>query len=251
MIFKMPLFSPSELRAGFHSEALVLIVVAPVWIRYVSARIRASPSAGTRILGYQLAIGSLLLASMAALLLVRPTTFFDIHLQNRGATWLPSRELISIGAVLLILLTALPVLLAQRKGPFQVNFMEQVQRLRGVLPRTRSEKLWFAVAAACAGACEEVLYRGFLLHYLHVFPWKLNIAASLAISCAIYGIVSLYQGIGGFLQTVLLALGMALLFLSTRSLLLPILLHVMINLRVVMTLPEGLPLPDDAAWPRI
>jgi membrane protease YdiL (CAAX protease family) len=240
----MHVLSPAELRAGFHTLAFVLIVVAPFWIRFVSARIRASPSGSARIRGYRLAIVSLLLTSTAAFLLVRPVTFFAIQTRNRGVGWLPSRELISAGALILVLLTALPILLARRQGPFRTNFLRQIQRQRDVLPQSSRERTWFLLAALCAGGCEEVLYRGFLLHYLHVFPFTLNIAASLTISCVVYGVVSLYQGIGGTLQTVLLALGMGLLFLSTRSLMLPILLHMLINLRVVVTLPETIPLPD-------
>jgi membrane protease YdiL (CAAX protease family) len=233
------------LRAGFHALAFVLIVVAPAWIRVVSARIRATPTGESRVRGYRQGILSLLSASVAAILLVRPTTFFAIQTQNRGVGWLPSRELISAGAVLLVLLTALPVLLARRRGPFRANFLHQLQRRYDILPQSPRERLWFLIAALCAGGCEEVLYRGFLLHYLHVFPITLNIAASLVISCVVYGLVSLYQGIGGILQTILLALGMALLFLSTRSLMLPIILHMLINLRVVVTLPDKIPLPDS------
>jgi len=231
----------SSLRAGFHSLAFILIGVAPIWVRYVSARIRASPSGAARLLGYRLAIASMLVATVAAFLLVHPPILFSIQTHNRGVTWLPSREIISIGAFFLVLLTALPILLARRKGPFRINFLQQVARLRGLLPKTRQERLWFAAAAICAGGCDEVLYRGFLLHYLHVFPWNLNIAASLMISCAVYGVLSLHQSVGGLLQTVLLALGMALLFLSTRSLLSPIVLHILINLRVVLALPDNAP----------
>jgi membrane protease YdiL (CAAX protease family) len=241
MIWWMPSLPPSVLLPGFHFLACMLIGIAPVGIRYFSARIRASPSGAARLFGYRLAIVSQLFATVAVFFLIGPATLFAIHTHNRGVSWLPSREIISIGATILVLLTALPILLARRNGPFRVDFLQQLVRLRCFLPQTRTERLWFAAAAVCAAACDEVLYRGFLLHYLHVFPWHLNIAASLVISCAVYGVLSLHQSVGGLLQTVLLALGMALLFLSTRSLLSPIVLHVIINVRVVLALPTNLP----------
>jgi membrane protease YdiL (CAAX protease family) len=235
------LLPASEARVCFHLLVFVLTVVTPAAWWFVTARIQASPSSGARLMGYQLAIVSLLLATLAVFLLVPPAMFFDIQLQNRGVAWLPSRELISALAIGLVLMTALPVFLARKRGPFRVDVEQQIRKLRELLPQTRQERLWFGLAAVCAGACEEVLYRGFLLHYLHVFPWRINIGTSLLISCVVFGAVHLYQGFSSILQTVLLALGLSVLFLSTRSLLLPMVLHVLIDLRIFMVLPEPLP----------
>jgi len=41
--------------------------------------------------------------------------------------------------------------------------------------------------AFTAGVCEETLFRGFMLHYLHVFPWTLNLSLALLISSVIFG----------------------------------------------------------------
>jgi membrane protease YdiL (CAAX protease family) len=231
----------SQARIYFHLLAFVLIAGAPALGWYTASRIKAEPSSGARLLGYRAAVGLMTLAAAGVFLLVPPMTFFEMQIQNRGVAWLPSRELISALAVALVLLTALPVFLARKSGPFQVDFRRQFDQFRHLLPRTRQERLWFAAALGCAGICEEVLYRGYLLHYLHVFPWQVNVATALAISCAVFGSVHLYRGFGGVLQTVLLALGLCVLFLSTRSLLPPMVLHLMIDLSVLIVLPEALP----------
>ena len=98
------------------------------------------------------------------------------------------------------------------------------------MPGSPSQRSWRASGKKCC-------IGGYLLHYLHVFPWRLNIATSLAIACLVFGMVHLYQGWSGILQTVLLALGLCVLFLSTRSLLFPILLHVLVDLRIFLVLP--------------
>jgi membrane protease YdiL (CAAX protease family) len=231
-------FSPSEARGPYHLLVFVLTVGAPLSGWLITRRIEASLSSISRLTGYQLAIAVLVLTTAASFALVPPQTFFDIQLRNRGVTWLPSRELISVMAVTLVLMTALPVLLARKVGSFRVDVEEQIKKLQRLLPRSRREHLWFGIAAVCAGICEEFLYRGFILHYLHVFPWKLNLGTSLIISCVIFGVVHLYQGFSGILQTILLALGLSILFLSTRSLMLPIVLHVLIDLRIFLVLPE-------------
>ncbi|AXC13447.1 CAAX amino terminal protease family [Acidisarcina polymorpha] len=241
MIAGMLHLAPSEARIFFHLLAFVLVIAAPGvgWI--VAGRIKAAPSFGSRVLGYKLVSLGLFLASLAVFLLIPPATFFAAQIKNRGVTWLPSRELISALAIVLVLLTAVPALLARTNGSFQANFKRQISEIRNLLPHSGVERLWFGLAAVIAGVCEEVLYRGFLLHYLHVFPWRLNIGTSLLVACTVFGIFHLYQGVGGVLQTLLLALGLCVLFLATRSLLIPILLHVLVELRIFLVLPIILP----------
>lgn len=226
----------------------MVIVAAPASGWYAFARIRTLPSSGARLAAYRLAIAALLSGTAAAFLLVPPRMMFGVPIHNRDAGWLPSRELISALAIGLTLITTLPVLLARRGGVFRDNLRAEIEKLRDLLPHTRRERLWFASAAICAGICEEVLYRGFLLYYLHAFPWKIGFFGSIAIACAVFGLAHIYQGLGGVLQTVLLALGLCVLFLSTRSLLLPMLLHVAIDLRIFIVLPDILaPHQSEAA----
>ncbi len=222
----------------FHLAAFALIILAPILGLFFAAHIKRASSSAARLLGYKVAIASLLLGALAVLPLASLADFSTIRLTNKGAGWLPSRELITGLALGLVCITELPVLLARKKGPFQIAFRRQMKQLSELLPQSRPERAWFAGAGVCAGVCEEFLYRGFLLNYLHVFPWKLDIAITLVFACLVFGAVHLYQGTGAVLQTVLLALGLSVLFLTTRSLLLPIVLHVLINLRVLMVLPK-------------
>ena len=65
---------------------------------------------------------------------------------------------------------------------------------------------------------EETLFRGFQLHYLHVFSFTLNLTLALLISSVISGLGHLYQGVGGAASTVVIGLPFGLLFLLTGNL---------------------------------
>jgi len=236
--------SPPGARRAFDLLAFMLVALPPLAGGYVVSRIAAKSSCHARRTAYRIAIAGLLLGALSVFLLIPPSSFFKVPIPNRGASWLPSRELISGLAIILVLLTALPTLLARRGGTFRVDFERQIGQLRGLLPQSPGDRAWFAVAGVCAGVCEEILYRGFLLYYLHVFPWHLDMATSIAAGCAVYGIVHLYQGWSGVLQNVLLALGLCVLFRSTRSLVLPIVLHVLISFRFFLVMPPGVAQSD-------
>ena len=106
------------------------------------------------------------------------------------------------------------------------------------LPATWTERRWFAFLCITAGICEETLFRGFLLHYLHVLPFSLNLTLALLLSAIIFGLGHLYQGAGGAASTVVGGLLFGLLFLLTGNLLLPMLLHAAMDLRILLLLPR-------------
>jgi Type II CAAX prenyl endopeptidase Rce1-like len=93
-----------------------------------------------------------------------------------------------------------------------------------------------SLAGFTAGVCEETLFRGFLLHYLQVFPWTLNLTLALLISSVIFGFNHLYQGAGGVAGSAIVGFLFGLLFLLTGNLLLPIIFHGVIDLRMLAIL---------------
>lgn len=111
----------------------------------------------------------------------------------------------SIGLVLPMLMSALSPKL--RTG-FQANFAS----VEAMLPATRAERWWYGAVAVTAGLCEEVLCRGLLIAHF-------------------------YQGWKGMLGTALLGVGLGFLYIYTGSLLLPMLIHVLIDLRALVLVP--------------
>jgi membrane protease YdiL (CAAX protease family) len=81
------------------------------------------------------------------------------------------------------------------------------------------------------------LFRGFLLRYLHAFPWGIDVTQALLLSSIIFALQHLYQGWGGVLGSTVIGFVFGLLYLLSGSLLLPIIIHAALDLRMLLTLP--------------
>jgi membrane protease YdiL (CAAX protease family) len=95
------------------------------------------------------------------------------------------------------------------------------------------ERLLFAAVAITAGVCEEVVFRGWLLCTLHnVIGLKGTTLVLVAAAC--FGSAHFYQGATGVIGTTFAAILFTFLYVQSGSLLLPILLHILIDLRWVL-----------------
>lgn len=142
-----------------------------------------------------------------------------------------------VGALFLLATTLLFRRLASQPGG-----LEQLEGAflapRQMLPVTGEERSLWAIAALTAGICEEILYRGFLLFYLvAIFP-KLTIWGAVVLSSLFFGVAHFYQGARGIIATGIIGFLLAWLYISTGSLLAPIALHALIDLRVMFLFPR-------------
>jgi len=98
-----------------------------------------------------------------------------------------------------------------------------------LLPTTLRERALFAAVALSAGICEEVVARAWLLATLHGFAlsgWPLVLIAS-----ALFGFGHYYQGLAGVVVTFVLGIVFCALFVATGSLVVPIIVHALLDLR--------------------
>ena len=226
-----------------HLLVFFLIVVAPLWDWYEIPRLKASAAARKKIRFYQkivaaswacalVAVGTIGLAAVSTI----------VPAANEGA-WLSSGtrggvflEGLIAGMLIVIML---PAVLALRNEKIRSKAGKAAKRLSFLLPSTGEERRWWWLVSVTAGICEEVVYRGFLLHYFHVAPLPLNLIGALGVSSLIFGVGHLYQGIAGAVQTVVIGFVLAVMFVMTGNLLLPIVVHAVVDLRVLAMLPEG------------
>lgn len=117
------------------------------------------------------------------------------------------------------------------------------RRARALLPRTQAERRWGAAVALTAGVTEEVLVRGLALTALVWAGLPLGIAV--LVSSALFGLMHVYQGAAGVVATGIFGALMSWFYLATGSLLVPIVLHVLIDLRSL----AWTSLPPTAARP--
>ena len=120
------------------------------------------------------------------------------------------------------------------------------QSTLALLPRSDEERRLFTVVGITAGVCEEWLYRGFFLAVVAAVvggapSFVLVLAAAIA-----FGLAHAYQGRAGIMTTGVLGGVMAALYLDTGSLLLPVLLHALIDLRFLLVPESALPTEETA-----
>lgn len=223
--------------------ALFLVLVFPIWDRVETRRLKASTDPRRRIRAYQITIAwqvvatALLLATVPAALLFTPPAEMarlGLHSSSSGVA-------IVIG---LLIGGMVPVVLSRRNPKAREKLQRQLDTIGFFLPRTREERRWFAALSVVVGFCEEIIFRGWLVRWLAGAPLGLGIIAAVIVAAAIFGIDHGYQGVAGMLATLVLALVFTLLFVATGTLWVPIVVHALIDLRVLLLIPHaerGLP----------
>jgi membrane protease YdiL (CAAX protease family) len=117
----------------------------------------------------------------------------------------------------------------------------QLRPVAALLPRTPTERRWFALLAVTAGICEELLYRGFGLAALRWAAPDIRTPALVIITGAAFGLAHLYQGRLGVALTGALGAYLAWITIATGSLVPVILLHALLDLRILWLPLEAVP----------
>lgn len=226
-----------------HLLVFFLIVIAPLWDWYEIPRLKASTAPGKKVRFYKKIMAASWICAVVAIATLGVAAVFGIHKAPGEIDWLKagSGGGIAVEGVMICLLIALllPAVMALRSEKIRAKAGRASKRLAFLLPSTRDERRWWWLVCITAGICEEVVYRGFLLHYLHVMPWNFSLTWALVVSSVIFGIGHLYQGIGNSVMTVVAGFILGCLFLLTGNLMLPIVVHAVMDLRALALLPEG------------
>ena len=109
-----------------------------------------------------------------------------------------------------------------------------------LVPTTARERLLWVAVAVSAGICEEIVFRGWLLSTLHG-SLRFEGAALILAAAVLFGLAHSYQGITGMVLTALAGLLFCGLYVATGSLVWPILLHIVVDVRFAV-----LPAPRNA-----
>lgn len=169
-------------------------------------------------------------------LLVAAVPVLDVihHAGNPASTLYehPALWFIVLGNLLLVMYV--PIALAWISPRLRRGLLAYFVRVRAWLPQTPRERAIWALLSVTTGICEELLFRGFALHYLTHGPLGLNLPLSVGIACLLFGVGHRYQGWQGVLQTCCFGAVMSGLFVVTGSLLLPIIVHILVNLRIAL-----------------
>ncbi|WP_153506009.1 CPBP family intramembrane glutamic endopeptidase [Cumulibacter manganitolerans] len=102
-----------------------------------------------------------------------------------------------------------------------------------MLPRTPVERRLFALVAVTAGVCEELVFRGYLTALVAALVPGAPVWVCLVAAAVAFGLAHLYQGAPGVVGTFLVGIALGGLYVVTGSLLAPVLVHVLIDLRAI------------------
>ena len=135
-----------------------------------------------------------------------------------------------------------PILLLRR----QLDEVPAIGDIRAILPRNRGELPYGAGLGLTAGIVEELLFRlalpALLFGVLQGIPGAG--ALSFGIAALVFGALHLYQGPLGILFSFILGLVFSLLYLASGTILAPIVLHALVDLRSLVLIPLAL----GGAW---
>jgi membrane protease YdiL (CAAX protease family) len=133
----------------------------------------------------------------------------------------------------------------QRDSEVRSVVLRQLDNLRPILPHSRREMLHFSAVALTAGICEEVLYRGFLIWYLALL---VPLPVAVGVAALLFGMAHAYQGARGVIQTGLVGLGLAVLYVLSGSLWLPMALHAFVDLNSGLLAYSFLRREEEMSW---
>jgi len=213
-------------------DHILVVIIAVVWPLYVAffrfPRLRRAVAAGLPSARVRAYIETMLTQwSLAAIALMvwlraaRPTSDLGFSMLGGWQLWL--------GIALVVL--ALVILGVQARqvarDPELQNTLRHKLKVGGpILPTTPRELFLFHLIAVTAGICEELLYRGFLIWYL---TQLFGLPGAVVGSSALFGLAHTYQGGRGIVQTGTVGLVFALVFVVTRTLWVPMLLHTLVD----------------------
>jgi membrane protease YdiL (CAAX protease family) len=240
-----------------HAIVFVLVVAGPIWDYFEFKRLKVSTHPDAKVRFYRKTlIAQWLIAAMVLLAVGR-----GIFYAPPGWTWMHlamAKTLAITFAVGLIFALAAPIA-ALKKTKGRAAIRKAFAKLMFFLPDQPGQYGVFAALCVTAGICEEWICRGFLFRYFGAWPpvagamphgtaWPLGLTAAFILSAVIFGANHFYQGVTGVVQTAVLGAVFGLLYLWTGSLLVPMIVHALVDLRALILL-MGVNGPDEESGP--
>lgn len=108
------------------------------------------------------------------------------------------------------------------------KLIEKSPLLYEMLPTDRGELAHFVWLSITAGVTEELLYRAFLIY---AFTLYLPLAAAVVLSSVLFGLGHGYQGVTGMVKATILGAVLAVLYVGSGSLFLPMALHAFLDIQ--------------------
>lgn len=113
------------------------------------------------------------------------------------------------------------------------NNVKVFEKIDFMLPKTIRQRVAFFFIVVTAGVCEEIIFRGASTYLLMNIGVELPLWVVGVIGAVLFGLAHWYQGITGIVTPRFLGYVMFNLYVQTGSLLVPIVLHFLIDVKFV------------------
>ena len=216
-----------------HFIAALLLFGFPIWDFWEAKQLRDSTHPQIKIFCYLRAIAVLWIVTLGINYFMPIRGLIGAPLATNSFIPRMPPDMAMGFLIPLLLGVVFPPLLALAHRGMRKKLLAPYEKLAYLLPERPIEMVLFSGVAISAGICEEVIFRGFLLRYLQSVPWGLPLEWGLLASSAIFGLAHFGQGLKGMLLTGFIGFLLGSLYLASGSLLLPILVHTVIDLRAL------------------
>ena len=228
---------------------VLIAIVLPVWEAIEVPRLRKSCTTADRLRHYRWIIAAHVFLTCGAIITLGWRGVLTGGRVLDAATLamhFPMRLTLLVLSLTCCLLALAPFLMGLIKPKIRIRYTKTVAKTNFsfMFPSTKIERIYFAVLSVSAGVCEEIIFRSFLIAYSYAFG--MNVFWALAASSLLFGINHGYQGFSGIIKTAIGGCVFGLLFFTTGSIWIAMLLHAAIDASVLYNYrPDLVPSPSE------
>jgi membrane protease YdiL (CAAX protease family) len=212
-----------------HLAVFIILIVMPIISYFEVKKLKLRISDQTKEFAYSRIYGGYIL--MVALIVFAvpfdriwtPSTSFAVPTLLNYILW----SLVSYQLFMLIV----PTIMVYSNQRMRAAVAEEYKKKDYMFPRSRKSLIMFSVLAFIVGISEEIIFRGFLYTYLQ--DWGVYAVLSFIIVNIIFGLAHYHQGKSAVWDTMLLGFCLGQLYISSGSLFLPIIFHILYDLKIV------------------
>ncbi|WP_068774467.1 CPBP family intramembrane glutamic endopeptidase [Paenibacillus sp. FJAT-26967] len=213
---------------AWHLIAIYISLVIPISGFLEQRRLKRMASKASKEQAYLILHGVYWIAALPVLL-IDPSVYWVRHSLKLG--WM-GHTLLSAALIYLLIVNVVPLILLRYNRNLRKEAAKSYEKRLHTFPATERQRRLFVWVSITVGITEEILYRGFLYNY-GVEHWGISSLASAVIVSLVFGLIHFSQGLAGILSSFVFGAVMAWLYFITGSLLLPVILHILYDLKII------------------
>ncbi len=214
-----------------HVVAGVICIFAPI-LAYTSRRVRLEEIQLEPQDKIKLYYNNALLLLVFGLVVITLWRIPGRSFYGLGFDWPHTHPFVPFLLMMVVLFYGLDIFFQYGLRRWRLRSMEKRTTTSTFIPSDRNELIHFLFLAIAAGIGEEIIFRGYLIHYL--IYWTGNTPEGIMLSCvissALFAFLHGYQGWTSMLKIFFIALLFAAIFVYTQSLWVVIIIHALIDM---------------------